>query len=140
MSILYVVLCLSVDLSVIQINIYLKKGRISFISKQEADSLNVKQTSLKDGDLFNGRLDIPAYQNYDTWVVAGTSPAVKTADGKGITTYAKAIHYTAGKGKPVRFIASEKRSQEIGTGREGKTGYATISGKYILLLLLVSTK
>ena len=100
------------------------------LSKQEADSLNVKQTSLKDGDLFNGRLDIPAYQNYDTWVVAGTSPAVKTADGKGITTYAKAIHYTSGKGKPVRFIASEKRSQEIGTGREGKTGYATISGKY----------
>lgn len=100
------------------------------LSKKEADSLNVKQTSLKDGDLFNGRLDIPAYQNYDTWVVAGTSPAVKTADGKGITTYAKAIHYTSGKGKPVRFIASEKTSQEIGTGRKGKTGYATISGKY----------
>ena len=100
------------------------------LSNKDATKLGVQQTTLKEGDLFNGRLDIPAYQNYDTWVVAGTSPAVKSVDGKGVTTYAKAIHYTSGNGKPVKFIASEKRSQEIGTGREGKTGYATISGRY----------
>ena len=100
------------------------------LSNKEATKLGVQQTTLKEGDIFNGRLDIPAYQNYDTWVVAGTSPAVKTADGKGVTTYAKAIHYTSGDGKPVKFIASKKTSEGIGKGEQPKTGYATISGRY----------
>ena len=93
-----------------------------------AEALGVPQSSLDIGMRFNGRLDIPAYTNNDTWIVAGTSPAVKTADGKGVTTYAKAIHYVSEGDKPVKFLASEKMSAKIGTGEENKTGYATVSG------------
>ena len=107
-----------------------RENGLFLLSKNDAKKLGVQQTTLKEGDIFNGRLDIPAYQNYDTWVVAGTSPAVKTADGKGVTTYAKAIHYTSGDGKPVKFIASKKTSEGIGKGEQPKTGYATISGRY----------
>ena len=108
-----------------------RKTGLFLLSKEDATKLGVKQTTLKEGDLFYGRLDIPAYQKYDTWVVAGTSPAVKTADGKGVTTYAKAIHYTSSAdNEPVKFIASRKISERIGKGQAGKTGYATIAGRY----------
>ena len=38
-----------------------------------ASSMGVNKSSLKIGDLFNGRLDIPAYNRYDTWIVTGSS-------------------------------------------------------------------
>jgi hypothetical protein len=107
-----------------------RENGLFLLSEKDADKLGVKRTTLKDGDMFHGRLDIPAYQSYDTWIVAGTSPAVKTADGKGVTTYAKAIHYKSGDNKPVKFIASQKTSEGIGKGEQPKTGYATISGRY----------
>jgi len=87
-------------------------------------NLNVEKSSLKVGDKFNGRLDIPAYNDFDTWIVAGTSTAEK-----GVTHYAKAIHYKGVDDKPVRFLASQKTSEKIGTGEAGKTGYATVSGE-----------
>jgi len=87
-------------------------------------NLNVERSSLKVGDKFNGRLDIPAYNDFDTWIVAGTSTAEK-----GVTHYAKAIHYKGVDDKPVRFLASQKTSEKIGTGEAGKTGYATVSGE-----------
>ncbi|UAW58948.1 hypothetical protein CRP207_gp58 [Roseobacter phage CRP-207] len=93
-----------------------------------AEALGVPQSSLSIGMRYNGRLDIPAYTNHDTWIVAGTSPAVKTSDGKSVTTYAKAIHYVSDGDKPVKFIASEKTSARIGTGEANKSGYATVSG------------
>ena len=99
------------------------EGRF-LVPKEDADRLGVEVATLKSGDKFNGRLDIPAYQNYDTWIVAGTK-----AGEKG-TTYAKAIHYTSGEGKPVRFLASQKMSEKIGKSEAEKTGYATISGYY----------
>jgi len=93
------------------------------------EALGVSQSPLSVGMRFNGRLDIPAYTNNDTWIVAGTSPAVKGAGGKGsVTTYAKAIHYVADGDKPVKFVASPKTSEAIGTGEKNKTGYATVSG------------
>ena len=94
------------------------------VPKEDADRLGVEVATLKSGDKFNGRLDIPAYQNYDTWIVAGTKA------GEQGTTYAKAIHYTSGEGKPVRFLASQKTSEKIGKAEAEKTGYATISGYY----------
>lgn len=94
------------------------------VPKEDANRLGVEVATLKSGDKFNGRLDIPAYQDYDTWIVAGTK------SGEKGTTYAKAIHYTSGEGKPVRFLASQKTSEKIGKAEEGKTGYATISGYY----------
>lgn len=92
------------------------------------EALGVAKSPLSVGMRFNGRLDIPAYNYHDTWIVAGTSPAVKTADNKGVTTYAKAIHYVADGDKPVKFVASPKTSEAIGTGEKNKTGYATVSG------------
>ena len=104
-----------------------RENGLFVLNDKTASKLGAKTSSLKVGDLFNSRLDIPAYKDHDTWIIAGTSPAVKTADGKGVTSYAKAVHF-GGDGKPVRFIASPQRSEKIGTGVENKTGYATVSG------------
>lgn len=87
-----------------------------------AKSFGVSESALSKGDKFNGRLDIPAYKDYDTWIVAGTSKADKG------TTYAKAVHYEGKDGKPVKFLASQKMGERIGQGIADKTGYATVSG------------
>jgi hypothetical protein len=100
-----------------------EKGRF-ILPADTTETLGVTQSGLKVGDRFNGRLDIPAYQRFDTWIVAGTSNAEK-----GVTHYAKAIHYKGVGDKPVRFAASQKTGEKIGTGEMGKTGYATVSGE-----------
>ena len=92
------------------------------LSPDTAESLGVTQSALKIGDRFNGRLDIPAYKAYDTWIVAGR-PKGDTA-----THYAKAIHYKGVGDGPVKFLASQKTGEKIGTGG-GKTPYATVSGE-----------
>ena len=97
------------------------------LAKEIAKDLKVKISSLKIGDIFNGRLDIPAYTKHDTWIISGTSPNVRTKEGGGVTNYAKAVHY-GGKEKPVKFIASQKSGEKIGTGEVNKFPYATISG------------
>ncbi len=94
------------------------------LSPDTAESLGVTQSALKIGDRFNGRLDIPAYKAYDTWIVAGR-PKGDTA-----THYAKAIHYGGVGDGPVKFLASQKTGEKIGTGG-GKTPYATVSGEVI---------
>ena len=86
--------------------------------------LGVNKSSLKVGDDFNGRLDIPAYNAYDVWIVTGNSKQAEK--GKH---YLKAVHYEATEDKPVRFIASERTSERIGTGEKGKTPYATVAGR-----------
>ena len=95
-------------------------------------NLNVKKANLKVGDRFLGRLDIPAYKAFDTWIIAGKSPK-----GDAGTTYAKAIHYEGLEGKPVIFRASQVKGEKIGMGKADpaytkdtheKTGYATIDG------------
>lgn len=86
--------------------------------------LGVNKSSLKVGDDFNGRLDIPAYNAYDVWIVTGNSKQAEK--GKH---YLKAVHYEATDDKPVRFLASEKTSERIGTGEKGKTPYATVAGR-----------
>ena len=100
-----------------------EKGKF-ILPDKAVKNLNVEKSSLKVGDKFNGRLDIPAYNRFDTWIVAGTSSAEK-----GVTHYSKAIHYKGVDDKPVRFLASPKTSEKIGTGEAGKTGYATVSGE-----------
>ena len=73
------------------------------------------------GDKFNGRLDIPAYKEYDTWVVAGKSNQV--------THYGKAMHYAPNeKTGKVSFNASTRTGEKIAANEEGKIGYAIISG------------
>lgn len=100
----------------------IKEGNF-IITADEADKLNVKKSNLKVGDKFQGRLDITAYNSYDTWIVAGTS---KDA-GKG-THYAKAIHYVGKEGEPVTLNANANKSLKVAKGEEDKSGYAVISG------------
>ena len=97
--------------------------RDGFFVLDNAAEMSVNKSSLKIGDIFNGRLDIPAYNRYDTWIVTGTS---KNAE-KG-KHYAKAIHYRSGDGEPVKFISSTKTSEKIGKGEINKTPYATVQG------------
>jgi hypothetical protein len=92
------------------------------LSPDTAESLGVTQSALKIGDRFNGRLDIPAYKAYDTWIVAGRPKGDKA------THYAKGIHYKGVGDGPVKFLASQKTGEKIGTGG-GKTPYATVSGE-----------
>ena len=92
------------------------------LDTKAAEDFGVSKAELAKGDKFNGRLDIPAYKSYDTWIVAGTSKP-----GQG-TTYAKAVHYEGKDGKPVRFLASEAKGMRILKGEDEKTGYATVSG------------
>ena len=92
------------------------------LPEESAERLGVRRSTLQVGDRFNGRLDIPAYNTYDTWIVAGTSPASSGSH------YAKAIQYGSEDGRPVRFLASNRTSERIGSGEIGKTGYATVSG------------
>ena len=88
-----------------------------------AKKLNVKKSNIKIGDRFLGRLDIPAYKAYDTWIITGVTPK-----GDKGSTYAKAIHYTIREDKPVIFKATQAKGEKIGVGEEGKVGYATIDG------------
>jgi len=101
----------------------MEKGNF-VVADIEAQRFNVAKSFLSIGDFFNGRLDIPAYKVFDTWIVAGTS---KNHKGTG-THYAKAVHYTGKDGEPVKFLASQKTGERIGKGEKGKTGYATVSG------------
>ena len=87
------------------------------------DELGVKKANLKIGDRFLGRLDIPAYKDFDTWIITGTTPK-----GDRGSTYAKAIHYEARDGKPVILRAAQAKGEEIGKGETGKIGYAVVDG------------
>ena len=98
-----------------------EKGFFFGLSDNVTNNLNVNKSSLKVGDKFNGRLDIPAYKKYDTWVVAGKSNQV--------THYGKAMHYAPNeKTGKVSFNASTRTGEKIAADQEEKIGYAIISG------------
>lgn len=113
--------------------------RGSFVlSPEDAAKLDVKQSSLSVGDFFDGRLDVTAYKEFDTWIVAGAKTGEKGQH------YAKAVHYEGGDGKPVILLNSDnpkkyetniKTGERIGAAQQnprgetyGKTPYAAISG------------
>jgi len=109
-----------------------RKDGFFVLPESEAERLGVVKSALAVGQRFLGRLDIPAYKDYDTWIVAGKSPK-----GEKGTVYAKAIHYGSEDGKPVVFRASQGKSENIGKGKADpnyhpdtheKTGYATVDG------------
>ena len=109
-----------------------RKDGFFVLPEAEAERLGVVKSALAVGQRFLGRLDIPAYKDYDTWIVAGKSPK-----GEKGTVYAKAIHYGSEDGKPVVFRASQGKSEKIGKGKADpeyhpdtheKTGYATVDG------------
>ena len=109
-----------------------RKDGFFVLPEEAAERLGVVKSVLAVGQRFLGRLDIPAYKDYDTWIVAGKSPK-----GEKGTVYAKAIHYGSEDGKPVVFRASQGKSERIGKGKADpdyhpdtheKTGYATVDG------------
>ena len=91
------------------------------LDPQTVEKFNVAKSPLSIGDFFRGRLDIPAYNSYDTWIVAGKA---KGLDG---THYAKAMHYVGKEGEPVTFTASQK-AEKILTGQANKDTIAFING------------
>ena len=91
------------------------------LDSQTVEKFNVAKSPLSIGDFFRGRLDIPAYNSYDTWIVAGKA---KGLDG---THYAKAMHYVGKEGEPVTFTASQK-AEKILTGQANKDTIAFING------------
>ena len=121
----------------------LKPNQISggsfVVSPEEAAKLGVNKSILSVGDFFDGRLDVTAYKEFDTWIVAGT----RNGEKKG-QHYAKAVHYEGGDGKPVILLNSDnpkkyetniKTGERIGAAQKnpkgqtyGKTPYAAISG------------
>ena len=79
--------------------------------------------SLKDlhGQLFKSRLDIPAYNEFDTWVVS-----LVPSKGPKSTVYSQGVYL-----KNVDATPTEKmvdRSIKIAKGEEPKTPMATIEG------------
>ena len=114
------------------------EGGSFVLSPEDASNLGVKQSSLSIGDFFDGRLDVTAYKEFDTWIVAGAKQGEKGQH------YSKAIHYQGGDGKPVILLNSDKpkkyesnikTGERIGSAQKnpkgdiyGKTPYAAISG------------
>jgi len=97
----------------------------SFILPERiATKLGVLTAKIKEGAKVMGRLDIPAYKRYDTWIVTNT-----VAGQKG-SVYSKGLHYTSKGDAPISFRASQAQGEKIGTGQAEKIGYATIVGSY----------
>tara|TARA_R110002020_G_scaffold118990_2_gene271806 strand:- start:345 stop:2831 length:2487 start_codon:yes stop_codon:yes gene_type:complete len=97
----------------------------SFILPERmATKLGVSTAKIKEGAKVMGRLDIPAYKRYDTWIVTNT-----VAGQKG-SVYSKGLHYTSKGDAPISFRASQAQGEKIGTGQAEKIGYATIVGSY----------
>ena len=98
------------------------------LPEEVTKKLNVKRSPLKVGDPVQGRLDIPAYLDHDTWIVTLLSPQIKNAKGNRTSIYGKAIHYAPDSKKGhVEFKAAEGLGQKIATGHN-KTPYATVMG------------
>jgi len=76
---------------------------------------------IEDGEMVATRLDIPAYNEYDTWIVSVHDAKEKNAIGYGQTAYLKDIN----------FITSSKVALNIATERSDKTTFARMKGSWI---------
>lgn len=82
--------------------------------------LNMK---LADGALVDSRLDIPAYNNYDTWVVALHKYNGGPSIGYGQTAVLTDVKFVSG-------ATNAKRGIQIATKEKDKFPYATMSGRW----------
>lgn len=76
---------------------------------------------IDDGEQVATRLDIPAYNNYDVWIVSVHDAKEKNSIGYGQTAYLKDI----------TFITSPKVALNIATERSDKTTFARMKGSWI---------
>ena len=98
--------------------------------------LGVKGFDLKEGQKVSSRLDIPAYNNYNTWVVSihdGTKDA-GLVEGFGQAVRLKNIEFKSNVGLPAIDIARGKRfvkaTGEDAPKPQGKATIARIFGEY----------
>ena len=82
-----------------------------------------KNKSIEDGILTTSRLDIPAYEQFDKWIV--------TLGPKGSkNVYAQTGYFKGGKKGKVEFNPSTKRASKTGTGKETKEPFGLIRGAW----------
>jgi hypothetical protein len=98
--------------------------------------IGVKDFDLKEGQKVSSRLDIPAYNNYNTWVVSihdGTKDA-GLVEGFGQAVRLKNIQFKSNVGLPAIDIARGKRfvkaTGEDAPKPQGKATIARIFGEY----------
>ena len=77
---------------------------------------------IPSGTKVSSRLDIPAYDQHDTWIVSLHDPENA---GKSMG-YGQAAHLTG----PIEFTAPPKAGHAIATGKSDKTTYARIHGDW----------
>jgi hypothetical protein len=93
------------------------------------EGLTVKngRLSLKDNVFVESRLDITAYQKYNTWIAS-----VKLAEGEGPSSmFSKVAVLQRSEGKPMFELieSAEEKAMNIGEG-SGKGPFATIQGNW----------
>jgi hypothetical protein len=77
---------------------------------------------INDGEMVATRLDIPAYNEYDTWIVSVHDGLKEgTSIGYGQTAYLE----------NVKFVTSPKVALNIATNRNTKTTFARMKGNWI---------
>ena len=102
---------------------YKHKGLILREGLRDSD----KRLSLKDNVFVVSRLDITAYQLYNTWIAS-----VKLAEGKGSASmFSKVAVLQRREGKPMFELieSAEEKAMNIGAGT-GKGPFATIQGNW----------
>ena len=92
-----------------------RDGTFLDVSKQEAKKLSeklnhpIKTAKLKKGDIIKGRLDIPAYTKFNSWITTILTKSIKGS------AYGDAIHYTSPPNSKVKFTAAEGLARNIVT-------------------------
>ena len=92
-----------------------REGTFLDVSKQEAKKLSeklnhpIKTAKLKKGDIIKGRLDIPAYTKFNSWITTILTKSIKGS------AYGDAIHYTSPPNSKVKFTAAEGLARNIVT-------------------------
>ena len=80
-----------------------------------------KNKSIEDGIITTSRLDIPAYQDFDKWVV--------TLGPKGSNNvYAKTGYFKGGQGGRVQFNPRTHLATQVGIGKKPKNPFGEIEG------------
>ena len=81
---------------------------------------------IKDGEITTGRLDIPAYTDFDKWVIT-----LKGIGDKDNNIYSKTGYFKKVGDTPVQFDHGITEMSRVGTGQKGKFPHAVIKGGWV---------
>lgn len=99
-------------------------GKAKNIDKINLGIVNANK-DIVENSLVGLRLDIPAYNNYDTWVVAVHKGQNAKTDKKKVLAFSQ-----TGWIRDVEFVAPPKAGYQIATGKVAKTPVARMEGKW----------